>query len=70
MNLLGVELERVFGELESLLDEGSQLTDAATLLAKNLLGVGGTDDDLFHSSTVRAMLKVYREDDGRTSVRA
>jgi len=46
LNLLGVELERVVGELESLLDESSELTDAATLVTKNLLGVGGTDDDL------------------------
>ena len=32
--------------LETLLDEGGKLTDAATLLSKDLLGVGGTDDDL------------------------
>ena len=47
MNLLGVKLERVLGELETLLHEGSKLTDAATLLTEDLLGVGGTDDDLF-----------------------
>lgn len=46
LDLLGVELERVVGELESLLDESSELTDAATLVTENLLGVGGTDDDL------------------------
>lgn len=46
LDLLGVELERVFGELETLLHEGSKLTDAATLLTQNLLSVGGTDDDL------------------------
>ena len=46
MNLLGVEFERVFGELETLLDERGKLTDAATLLTEDLLGVGGTDDDL------------------------
>ena len=46
LNLLGVELERVFGELETLLHKGSKLTDAATLLTEDLLGVGGTDDDL------------------------
>ena len=47
LDLLSVELERVLGELESLLDEGSQLADAATLLTENLLGVGSTDDNLF-----------------------
>ena len=46
LNLLGVELERVFGELETLLNEGGKFTDAATLLAKDFLSVGGTDDDL------------------------
>ena len=46
LNLLGVELERVFGELETLLHKGSKLTDAATLLTEDLLGVGSTDDDL------------------------
>ena len=46
LHLLGVELERVVGELESLLDEGGELADAATLITENLLGVGGTDDDL------------------------
>lgn len=46
LDLLGVELERVFGELETLLDESSELTNAATLVTKNLLGVSGADDDL------------------------
>ena len=46
LDLLGEELEGVFGELETLLHEGSKLTDTATLLAQNLLGVGGTDDNL------------------------
>ena len=46
LNLLSVELEGVFGELETLLNERSKLTDAATLLTQNFLGVGGTDDDL------------------------
>ena len=46
MNLLGVKLERVLGELETLLDERGKFTDAATLLTEDLLGVGGTDDDL------------------------
>jgi hypothetical protein len=46
LDLLGVELERVLGELETLLDESLELADAATLVAEDLLGVGGTDDDL------------------------
>ena len=46
LDLLGVELERVLGELEALLDEGSKLADAAALLTEDLLGVGGTDDNL------------------------
>ena len=46
MNLLGVEFERVFGELETLLDKSGEFTDATTLLTKNFLGVGSTDDNL------------------------
>lgn len=46
LNLLSVELQGVLGELEALLDEGGEFTDATSLLAENLLGVGGTDDDL------------------------
>ena len=44
LDLGGVEGDGVLGELETLLDERGELTDAATLLAKNLLGVGGPDD--------------------------
>ena len=46
LDLFGVELERVFGELETFLDEGGEFTNAAALLAEDLLGVGSTDDDL------------------------
>jgi len=46
LNLLGVEFERVFGELETLVDERGELADAAALLAENLLSVGSTDDNL------------------------
>jgi hypothetical protein len=46
LDLLGVELERVFRELEPLLDERGEFTDAAALFAENLLGVGCTDDNL------------------------
>ena len=44
--LFGVQFKRVFGELETLLNERGQLTDTASLLAENFLGVGGADDDL------------------------
>ena len=46
LDLLGVKLKGVVGELEALLDERSKLADAATLLTQDLLGVGSTDDDL------------------------
>lgn len=46
LDLGGVEGDAVLGELEALLDEGGELTDAATLLSENLLGVGGADDDV------------------------
>lgn len=46
LDLGGVEGDGVLGELEALLDERGELTDAATLLSKNLLGVCGADDDV------------------------
>ena len=46
MYFLGVQFEGVLGELETFLDENSKLTDSATLLTQNFLGVGGADDDL------------------------
>lgn len=46
LDLFGVQFKRVFGELETLLNEGSQLADATSLLPKNFLGVGSADDDL------------------------
>jgi hypothetical protein len=46
LNLFGVEFKGVFGEFESLLNEGSQFTNATALLAEDLLSVGCTDDDL------------------------
>ena len=46
LDLLGEELEGIFGELEALLDERGELADAATLLTEDLLGVGSADDDL------------------------
>lgn len=46
LDLGGVEGDGVLGELEALLDEGGELADAASLLAEDLLGVGGADDDV------------------------
>jgi hypothetical protein len=45
LDTLSVELNSILGELETLLDERGQLTNAATLLTKNILGVSGTDND-------------------------
>lgn len=46
MDLGGVQRNGVFGEFESLLDEGGEFTDASSLLAENFLGVGGSNDDV------------------------
>jgi hypothetical protein len=46
LDLGGVEGHGVFGELESLLDEGGEFADSSTLLAQNLLCVGCPDDDV------------------------
>ena len=46
LDLLGVELQRVLGELEPLGDQSGQLSDPPTLLSEDILGVGGTDDNL------------------------
>ena len=45
LHLLGVKLDGAVGKLEALLDDGGQFADAAAILAENLLGAGGTDDD-------------------------
>ena len=46
LDLIRVELKRVVGELEALLDERGELTDSASLLAEYLLGVCCADDDV------------------------
>ena len=46
LDLLGVKLQRVLGELEPLGDQGGQLPDPPALLSEDILGVGSTDDDL------------------------
>lgn len=48
LDLGGVEGDGVLGELEALLDEGSEFTNAAALLSENLLCVGCPDDDVGH----------------------
>ena len=68
LDLLGVKLKGVVGELEALLDERSKLADAATLLTQNLLGVGGADDDLGRAGSLKSFDDTHRE--MLTSVRA
>lgn len=46
LDLLGVKLERVLWELESLLDQSLELSDPSSLVTEDILGVGGSDDDL------------------------
>lgn len=46
LDLGGIEGDGVLGELETLLDQAGELTDAATLLSEDLLGVCGADDDI------------------------
>ena len=46
LDLGGVQRDAVLGELEALLDQGSELANAAALLSQNLLGVCGADDDI------------------------
>ena len=62
LNLLGVELKRVLGEFETFLDESSELTDAATLLTKDFLGVGGTDDDLKENIKIQSQTTIIARD--------
>jgi hypothetical protein len=46
LDLLGIELQRVLGELESLGNQSGQLPDPPSLLSENILSVGSTNDDL------------------------
>lgn len=46
LHLLGEELNGSLGETETLLDHSGELADAATILSKDVLGTGSTDDDL------------------------
>lgn len=58
LDALGVQLNSVLGELETLLDQGRQLTDATALFAKNVLGVSGTDDDPMKNKRKRASMSL------------
>jgi len=46
LDLLGVHLERVFGEAETLLNESGKLTNPTALLTQDFLGMGSTDNNL------------------------
>ena len=46
VDLLGVELNGALGEVETLLDDGGELANAAAPLTENTLGLGGPDDNL------------------------
>ena len=46
LDTLGVKLDSAISKVETLLDDRGKLTDTLSLLAKNVLGTGGTDDDL------------------------
>jgi len=52
LNLLSVELQRVFWKLETFLDESSKFTDAAAFLSKDFLCMGSTDDNLRSDSEI------------------
>jgi hypothetical protein len=43
---LGVQLDLAISDVETLLDGGGELANAASLLAEDILGAGGTDDNL------------------------
>jgi len=45
LDLLGIELQRVFGEFEPLLNQRLELSDPSSLVAQNVLGVGSPDDN-------------------------
>ena len=46
LDALGVELDGVFRERETLLDDSRELADPPALVSENALGAGGADDDL------------------------
>lgn len=46
LHLLSEQLNRALSKLEALLDDGSELADAAAILAQDVLGLGGADHNL------------------------
>ena len=48
LHLLSIKFKCVLGEFESFLDEGGKLANTATLLAKDFLGMCGTNDNLHY----------------------
>jgi hypothetical protein len=46
VDLFSVQFNSTFRVVETLLNDRGQLTDATTLFTENVLGSGGTDDDL------------------------
>lgn len=46
LHLLGIEFKGVLRELEPFLDESGELANTATFLAKDFLGMCGTNDNL------------------------
>jgi hypothetical protein len=46
LNTLGVKFNSAISKVETLLNDRGELTDTLSLLAKNVLRTGGTDDDL------------------------
>ena len=46
LDTLGVKLDSAISKVETLLDDRGELADTLSLLAENVLGTGGTDDDL------------------------
>jgi hypothetical protein len=45
LDLFGVKLQRVLGELESLLDKRLEFTDSSSLVTEDFLGVGSSNND-------------------------
>lgn len=58
LHLLSIKFKRVLREFESFLDEGGKFANTATLLAKDFLGMCGTDDNL-HNRQVEVKLTVH-----------
>jgi hypothetical protein len=49
LDTFGIKFNSVLGKLETLLDKSGQFANTTTLLTKNVLSVGGTDDNSIDS---------------------